>query len=88
MSTLREKINRSSLDIDSRIEIGKLLVQYESERTGLFWLRSALVHGEDNARVHEALAEFYESHLSTEPGNERLARYHRERFQILQKKQN
>ena len=88
VSSLSDQVNRSSLDVDSRIELGKLLVQYESERTGLFWLRSALVHGEGDARVHEALAEFYESHLSTEPGNERLAKFHRERCRILQKKQN
>lgn len=88
VSSLRDKIIRSSLDVDSRIELGKLLVQFESERTGLFWLRSALVHGEDNAKVHEALAEFYESHLTSEPSNERLAKFHRDRFRLLQKTQN
>ncbi len=88
VSSLSDKINRFSSDVGSRIELGKLLVQYESERTGLFWLRSALIYGEDSATVHEALAEFYESHLLTEPGNERLAKFHRERFLILQNKQN
>lgn len=88
VSSLRDKIIRSEADVDSRIELGKLLVQFESERTGLFWLRSALVHGEDNAKVHEALAEFYESHLTMEPSNERLARFHRDRFHLLQKTQN
>ena len=88
VSSFNDKINRSGSDIGSRIELGKLLVQYESERTGLFWLRSALIHGDGDARVHEALAEFYESHLSTDPGNEQLAKFHRERLRILQKKQN
>ena len=88
VSSLRDKVNRSTSDVVSRIQLGKLLVEYESERTGLFWLRSALVHGGENAKVHEALAEFYESHLSSEPGNVRLAKFHRDRFRFLQKTQN
>ena len=85
MSSLTEKINRSNDDVESRIEVGKLLVQYESERTGLFWLRSALAYEESNMKVHEALAEFYESHLALDPNNVRLARFHRDRFLALQK---
>lgn len=88
VSSLTNKINRASDDVDSRIEVGKILVQYESERTGLFWLRSALVDGENNAKVHEALAEFYESHLTLAPNHSRLAKFHRDRFHLLQKTQN
>ena len=87
VSSLTDKINRSSDDVDSRIEVGKILVQYESERTGLFWLRSALVYGENNAKVHEALADFYESHLTLDPNNVRLAKFHRDHFHFLQKTQ-
>ena len=85
VSSLTEKINRSNDDVESRIEVGKLLVQYESERTGLFWLRSALAYKENNAKVHEALAEFYESHLGLDPNNVRLSKFHRDRFLALQK---
>lgn len=85
VSSLTEKINRSNDDIESRIAVGKLLVQYESESTGLFWLRSALAYEENNSKVHEALAEFYESHLALDPNNMRLARFHRNRFLALQK---
>ena len=88
VSSLTDKINRTSEDVDARIEVGKILVQYESERTGLFWLRSALVYGENNAKVHEALADFYESHLTLDPNNVRLAKFHRDRFHLLQKIQN
>lgn len=88
VSSLTEKINRSSEDVESRIEVGKILVQYESERTGLFWLRSALAYEENNAKVHEALADFYESHLTLDPNNAQLAKFHRDRFHVLQKSQN
>ena len=88
VSSLTDKINRSSDDVDSRIEVGKILVEYESERTGLFWLRSALDYGENNAKVHEALADFYESHLSSDPNHVRLAKLHRDRFLLLQQVNN
>ena len=85
VSSLTEKINRSSDDVDSRIEVGKILTQYESERTGLFWLRSALVYDESNSKTHEALADFYESHTKMDPNHVELAKFHRSRIQFLQK---
>lgn len=83
VNTLRNQINRHPEDIQSRIELGKLLIEFESERNGLFWLRSALVDGQDSSDVHRALADFYQSHAHGSIEYARLAREHRQREQEL-----
>ncbi len=60
-------------DIAARLELGKLLIEYESERNGLFWVRSALQISSDNIEVHRTLAEYYESHAQQSPDYEQLA---------------
>ncbi|QDV22810.1 tetratricopeptide repeat protein [Aureliella helgolandensis] len=84
VNSLRNQINRDETDCVSRVKLGKLLVEYESERNGLFWLRSALVHGSEDPEVHAALADFYESHLLDAEENRELAEYHRRRAEELQ----
>jgi len=57
VNTLRNRINRDPTDSDSRIELGQLLIQYESKRNGIFWLRSVLSYDPDNQRVKQLIAQ-------------------------------
>jgi tetratricopeptide (TPR) repeat protein len=84
VNVLRNKINRDQDDIQSRLELGKLLIEYESERNGLFWLRSALQIDSDNIDVHRALAEFYEAHADQSAEYRQLARVHRHEVERLE----
>ncbi len=86
VNVLRNKINRESDDIAARLELGKLLIEYESERNGLFWVRSALQISSDNIEVHRTLAEYYESHAQQSPDYEQLAKHHRAEIVRLESK--
>ena len=74
----QDRIGRDPQDTEARIGLGNLLLKYESERSGLFWLRGVLVYEPDNVKVHQALADYYESHASQSPTNAQLAREHRQ----------
>ena len=86
VNVLRNQINRNDEDTESRIALGKLLVQYESERSGLFWLKSALQHGDNDPNVHRALAEYYETHRNESPSFAELASQHRAKVAALESK--
>ena len=57
VNKLRNRINRDPGDTAARIELGKLLLEHESERSGLFWLRSVLTYDPDHPEVLRLLAE-------------------------------
>lgn len=82
VNALRNRIGRSPEDTEARLTLGNLLLQYESERNGLFWIRSVLAYDPDNAQAHEALADYYESHASESPRNSQLAHEHRSRASV------
>ncbi len=86
VNVLRNQINRNPEDFASRVALGKLLVEYESERSGLFWLKSALQHGANSPDVHRALAEYYELHMQESPGFAELASEHREKLATIESK--
>jgi tetratricopeptide (TPR) repeat protein len=73
----QDRISRTPEDTEARIAMGKLLLQYESERAGLFWLRSVLVYDGDNRAAHAALADYYEAHADESAAYAELAREHR-----------
>ena len=88
VNVLRNKINRDNQDVDARLELGQLLIDFESERNGLFWLRSALQINGENRSVHRALAEYYEKHARESSENQRLAEFHRSRAEQLDAQQS
>ncbi len=57
VNILRNKINREPQDTEARIELGELLIKYESHRNGLFWLQSVLSYDPDNSVVKAKIAE-------------------------------
>ncbi len=86
VNVLRNQINRNPEDFASRVALGKLLIEYESERSGLFWLKSALQHGDNDPDVHRELAEYYERHVQESPGFAELAIEHREKLAMIESK--
>ncbi len=79
VNSLRNQIGRDPNACGLRVELGKLLMEYESERNGLFWLQSAIAQNPECAEAHLALAEYYESHWQESVDFAPLARSHREK---------
>lgn len=75
---LQNQIRREPQNIQPRLALGELLLNYESEQTGLFWLRSVLTIDPDNPDAHRALADYYQARQLQSPHFARLARQHRE----------
>jgi len=83
VNILRNQIGRDLGDIEARIELGNLLIKFESERNGLFWLLSAATQDEKSVPAHVALADFYESNSAISPKYGALAKTHRDRVKTL-----
>ncbi|WP_417744522.1 tetratricopeptide repeat protein [Rosistilla oblonga] len=80
VNTMRNEINRNPDDLQTRIQLGNILIKYESERTGVFWIRSALSRDPDYQPAHQALADYYQQRARTSPEYARRARFHRSRL--------
>jgi Tfp pilus assembly protein PilF len=81
VTELTEKLAERTDDADLRHEIGMLYLKYGSEKTGVFWLKSALTYAPNHLPTHQALAEYYESAGDRDPELKRLAERHRARLQ-------
>lgn len=82
ITILRDRVNQNPKDTASRVQMGKILFKYESERFGLFWIRAALSQDPNCQEAHQFLADYYESKTQgTDSGdneiNRRKAAYHR-----------
>ena len=61
VTVLQEVLREYPQDTKSRIMIGKIVLEHESERTGLFWLQSVFSYDPTNSEAHEAIASYFES---------------------------
>lgn len=66
VNILRNRIKRDPRDTAARIELAKLLIAYESKRSGLFWLRSVLSYDPDHAEVRRLL-DMHRSSAANDP---------------------
>lgn len=57
VNQLRNLINRDPNNTEARLELGELLFRYESQRNGLFWLRSVFSYDPDCQRTKDKIAE-------------------------------
>ncbi len=80
ITSLRDKVNQNPNDTESKIAIGKILFDYESERFGLFWIRSALASDPNCQAAHEFLADYYENKADENELYRSKAAYHRSRI--------
>lgn len=82
ITILRDRVNQNPKDTASRVQMGKILFKYESERFGLFWIRAALSQDPNCQEAHQFLADYYESKTQGKDSgdneiNRRKAAYHR-----------
>lgn len=82
ITALRDQINQNQDNTAARVEMGKILFKYESERLGLFWIRSALTYDPKCHDAHQFLGEYYakKSEQASSTGEKQLfenkASYH------------
>ena len=77
VAILKERVYQDSHDSVSRIKIGKIILENESERTGVYWIKSVFAYDSGNADAHSALANYYESKSDGKASNKQLMDYHR-----------
>ena len=83
ITVLREQINQDASNTAARLQMGKIVFKYESERFGLFWIRSALAYEPHNKEAHEFLSDYYnkKSQEAKDPNEKRMydqrASFHR-----------
>jgi tetratricopeptide (TPR) repeat protein len=71
------RIKANPEDLEARYLLGKAILQHESERTGLYWLRSIFTFDPHYAPAHELLADHFAAKTTQVPYYSRLADYHR-----------
>ena len=93
ITVLRDRINQNQSDTAARVQMGKILFKYESERFGLFWIRGALAYDPNCQEAHQFLAEYYESKCDDTNSRENemfraKAAYHRSQLKTLEAEPN
>jgi FimV-like protein len=80
-NSLNERIKREPGDVEARYKLGKLILENESERIGLYWLRSIFAHDPDYRPAHVLLADYYQRKADSANENSgelrRRAEFHR-----------
>lgn len=77
VSTLQEILRKDPQDTAARLKIGKIILQHESERTGVFWIRSIFAYDPKNQEAHRTLAEYFEGLKKPTEEQQKLAEFHR-----------
>lgn len=75
-NALRDRIATDSNDLDARLELGELLLNHESERMGLFWIRSILTYSPDYVPAHKALSKYYRKLAEDSPEHSAIGYFH------------
>jgi tetratricopeptide (TPR) repeat protein len=76
---LNARIKRDPRDLAARLELGKLVLEHESERTGLYWINSVFTYDPENVAAHQFLAEYYAQKALEDPSLALRASYHQAR---------
>jgi len=77
VTILQERINTNARDSASRIKIGKIILENESERTGVYWISSVFSYDPGNVEAHSALVDYYEGKSDDKSQNKQRIDYHR-----------
>ena len=77
VTILQERIIAKSRDSASRIKIGKIILENESERTGVYWISSVFSYDPGNVEAHSALVDYYEGKSDDKQKYKQLIEYHR-----------
>lgn len=60
ITVLRDQINQDQSNTEARVELGKILFKYESEKFGLFWVRSAFAYDPQCQAAHRFMGDYYD----------------------------
>jgi tetratricopeptide (TPR) repeat protein len=74
---LNSRIKANPQDVEARYLLGRMILEHESERSGLYWIRSIFAYDPDHLAAHELLAEYFAAKSDRESHYARLAAYHR-----------
>lgn len=85
VNPLRNQIAENPTDPAFRVQLGELLMKYESERSGRFWINSAFSFDPHYKPAHEALARYYRQLSLRDPMYKELAEHHVEAAKSQQK---
>ncbi len=84
-NSLSQRIKAEPGDLEARLSLGKLVLDNESERTGIYWIKSIFAFDPNYAPAHEALADYYAARADDQLEFAELATYHRNRAQQISK---
>lgn len=76
INPLRDRVATRPDDLEARLELGEILLEHESQKMGLFWIRSILGYAPDHAGAHQALARYYRQRQAEDPQYAALASQH------------
>jgi tetratricopeptide (TPR) repeat protein len=76
---LRARIDADPADVEARLLLGKMILENESERKGLFLVRSIFTYDADYRPAHELLSRYFGARAGQEPHYAHLAEYHRKK---------
>jgi tetratricopeptide (TPR) repeat protein len=74
---LLDYLKQNPEDVDARYRVGVLLLECNTDQTGLYWLKSVLAVDPQHRPTHETLAKYYEQHAKESELNRRMAAQHR-----------
>lgn len=78
MNQALKKIAENPNDLDARLQIGLIQLEFGTEREALLWLQSVIHLDPRNVEANRLLADFYEKKSSESPHAAELARYFRQ----------
>jgi tetratricopeptide (TPR) repeat protein len=81
-TALNSRIQADPTDLEARLRLGQLILENESERMGLYWVRSIFSYDPDYRPAHRILAEYYAGLAAENAKYAKLARYHRDRSEL------
>lgn len=74
---LLDHLEQSPEDVAARYRVGVLLLECNTDQTGLYWLKSVLAIDPQHGPTHRALAAYYEQRADDSPLHKSLAAEHR-----------
>ena len=78
---LIDLVMKDPTDVESRYQLGKILLAHFSENQGLVWLNSVLKYDPDHHNTHQELARYFRDHLNEHPAYPALAKHHQQMAQ-------
>ena len=83
VSELQEKLRHTPDDSKVRMELGTLILEHESERTGVFWVQSIFSYDPSNEDAHRLLADWYANKANASDDDRRREEYHRSFLKLV-----